>query len=126
MIPNYPLGLPGGECSEGPKFGDDGFYRALGAAPHRGHRFSYRETTEMVFADIEREPLLACRLYHQDRLTRANILAQFCGDDADYTVGWCTQNHLVKTTLEHSDFCGRGVHLRVGDRAFLPGRARHG
>ena len=80
----------------------------------------------MVFARIEREPLLAGRLDHQDRLTRANILAYLGGDDADHTVGWCAQDHLVETALEHRERGGRGLHLRVGDRAFLPGRARDG
>jgi len=32
MIPNNPLGLPGGECSERPQFGDDGFGRPIGTA----------------------------------------------------------------------------------------------
>jgi hypothetical protein len=30
MIPNNPLGLPGGERSERPQSGDDGFDRAIG------------------------------------------------------------------------------------------------
>ena len=126
MIPNNPLGLPGGERSERPQFGDDSFGRAIGAVPHHPRRFSHRETIEMIFAHIEREPLLARRLDHQDRLTRANILAHLCGNDADHTVGRSTQDHLVKTALEHSDRGGRGLYLRVGDRTFLPGRTRHG
>src|ERR1700692_754657 len=125
MIPNYPFGLPGGERSERPQFGDDGFDRALGAVPHYARGISHRETIEVIFAHIEREPLLARRLDHQDRLARANILAHLCGDDADHTVGRSTQDHLVKTALEHSDRSGRGLHLRVGARAFLPTSEEH-
>ena len=33
MIADHPLGLPGGEDSERPQFGDDGFDRAIGAVP---------------------------------------------------------------------------------------------
>ena len=84
------------------------------------------KTAEMIFTHIEREPSLAGSLDHQDRLTCANVLAHLCGDDADHTVGWSTQDHLVETALKHGDRGGRGLHLRVGDRAFLPGRARHG
>src|SRR5216684_1729900 len=62
MIPNNPLGLPGRKRSERPQFGDDGFGRAIGAVPHHARRFSHRETIEMIFAHIEREPLLARRL----------------------------------------------------------------
>ncbi len=91
MIPNNPLGLPGGERSERPQFGDDAFDRAISTVPLCVHCFSDREVTEMVFAHIEREPLLARRLDHQDRLTRANILAHLCGDDADQTVGRSAQ-----------------------------------
>src|ERR1700720_3980007 len=86
MIPYNPLGLPGGECSERPQFGDDGFDRAIGTVPHHAHRFPDRETTEIVFACVKREPLLACRLDHQDRLTSANILANLGDDDANHTV----------------------------------------
>ena len=64
MIPNYPLGLPGGERSELPQVRDDGFGRAIGAVPHHARRFSYRESIEMTFAHIERESLLARRLDH--------------------------------------------------------------
>src|ERR1700730_1539093 len=116
MIPNHPLGLPGGERSERPQFGDDGFDRAIGAAAHHAHGFSDRETTEMVFAYIEREPLLARRLDHQDWLTCTNILTHLCDDNADHTVGWSAQDHLFKTTFKHGDRGGRGLHLRVGDR----------
>src|SRR4051812_4955436 len=72
VIANDPLGLPGGERSDRSQFGDAGFDRACGAVPHNARRFSHRETVEMVFAHIEREPLLAGRLDHQDRLARAN------------------------------------------------------
>src|SRR5712671_6050174 len=65
MIANHPLGLPGGERSERPQFGDDGLDRAIGAVPHHAHCFSDHETTEMIFAYIEREPLPACSLDHQ-------------------------------------------------------------
>src|ERR1700754_3655251 len=41
----------------------------------------------MVFAHIERVPLLAGRLDHQDRLTGANILAYLRGDDISYGGG---------------------------------------
>src|SRR5712671_798629 len=57
MIPNNPLGLPGGERSERPQFGDDGLGRPIDAVPHHARRFSYRETIKMIFAHIEREPL---------------------------------------------------------------------
>src|ERR1700730_9172129 len=126
MIPYNPLGLPGGERSGRPEFGDDGFDRAIGTVPHHAHSFSDRETTEMVFAYIEREPLLACRLDHQDRLTCANILAHLCGDDAHYTVGWSTQAHVLRAAPKHGARGRRGLPLRVGDRALLPSRARHG
>src|SRR4029077_4466228 len=111
MIPNNPLGLPGGERSERPQFGDDAFDRAISTVPLYVHCFSDREATEMVFAHIEREPLLARRLDHQDRLTRANILAHLCGDDADQTVGPSAQAHLFKSALEHGDGGDRGLHL---------------
>src|SRR6266403_1109620 len=126
MIANNPLGLPGGKDPERPQFGDDAFDRAIGTVPLHAHCFSDSETTEIVFAGIERKPLPACRLDHQDRLTRANILAHLCSHHADHTVGWSTQDHLFKTPLKHRDRGRRGLHLRVGDRAFLPGRARHG
>src|SRR6266436_9337115 len=126
MIANNPLGLPGGKDAERPQFGDDAFDRAIGTVPHHAHCFSDSETTEIVFAGIERKPLPACRLDHQDRLTRANILAHLGSDHADHTVGWSTQDHLFKTPLKHRDRGRRGLHLRVGDRTFLPGRARHG
>src|ERR1700720_4633254 len=100
MISDNPLGLPGGERSDRPQFGDDAFDRAIGTVPHHAHFFSDRKTTEMVFACIEREPLLAGRLDHQDWLTGANILAHLGGDDADHTVGWSTQDHLVETALK--------------------------
>src|SRR5258708_9896304 len=95
MIPNYPLCLPGGERSERPQFGDDGFDRALGAVPHHARRISHRETIEVIFAHIEREPLLARRLDHQDRLARANILAHLCGHDADHTARPTTHDNLL-------------------------------
>jgi hypothetical protein len=44
---------------------------AIGTVPHHAHCFSDRETNEIFFAGIERRPLPACRLDHQDRLTRA-------------------------------------------------------
>jgi hypothetical protein len=91
MIPNYPLGLPGGKRSERPQFGDGGFGRANGAVPYHTRRFSHGEMIEMIFAHIEREPLLARSLDHQDRLTRANVLANLCGDDADHAVGRSTR-----------------------------------
>src|ERR1700676_1543909 len=59
MIANHPLGLPGGKDSERPQFSDDGFGRAIDTVPHHARCFSDRETIEMVFAHIEREPLLA-------------------------------------------------------------------
>src|SRR5215471_1162058 len=81
MIADYPLGLPGGEGAERPQFGDDSFDRGLCAVSHHIHCLSNRKTAEMVFARVEREPLLARRLDHQDRLTRSNILAHLRGDD---------------------------------------------
>jgi hypothetical protein len=45
---------------------------------------------------------------------------------ACHTVGRSTQDHLVQAALEHSDRGGRGLNLRVGDRAFLPGWACRG
>src|ERR1700686_687979 len=94
MIANNPLGLPGGKDPERPQFGDDAFDRAIGTVPHHAHRFSHRETTEMVFTYIEREPLPACRFDHQDRLARANILADLCDDDADHAARWGAQGQL--------------------------------
>src|SRR5262245_59628029 len=101
MIPNHPLSLPGGKDTEGPQFGDSAFDRAIVTIPSHARCCSDRETTEIVFAHIEREPLLACRLDHQDRLTRAYVLAYFCGDHADDTVGRSIQNHLFKAALQH-------------------------
>src|SRR5438105_15509197 len=92
MIANHPFGLPGGKASEWPQVGDDGFGGAIGTVPHHARCFSDPETIEVVFAHIEREPLLARRLDHEDRLTRTNILAYLCGDDADHTVGWSMQD----------------------------------
>src|SRR6266481_8760540 len=115
MIANHPLSLPGGKDSERPQLSNGTFDRAISTVPLYVHCFSDREATEMVFAHIEREPLLARRLDHQDRLTRANILAHLCGDDADHAVGWSTQGHLFKTALKHRDRGGRGLHLHVGD-----------
>lgn len=126
MIANDALGLPGGERSERPQFGDGGFDHASAAISHHARRFSHRETVEMILAHIEREPLPSGGLDHQDRLAGANVLADLCGDDGDDTVSRSTQGHLVKTALEHGDRGGGGLHLRVGDRAFLPGRPRRG
>jgi hypothetical protein len=35
-------------------------------------------------------------------LARTNIFADFCGDDADHTIGWSAQDHLFKTALKHA------------------------
>src|SRR5260370_10232469 len=101
MIANNPLGLPGSKDPERPQFGDDAFDRAIGTVPHHAHCCSDRETTEIVFAGIERKPLPACRLDHQDRVTGATIFTNLCSDDADHTVDWSTQDHLFKTPLKH-------------------------
>src|SRR3954467_12568415 len=53
VIPNYPLGLPGGERSERPQFGNDGFGWAIGAVSNHARRFSHREANEVIFAHIE-------------------------------------------------------------------------
>src|ERR1700736_5205104 len=53
MIANDPFGLPGGERSERPQFGDAGFDRAGGTIAHHARRISDRETIEMIFAHIE-------------------------------------------------------------------------
>ena len=100
--------------------------RAIGTIPHHADRLSHREAAKVIFAGVERKPLLARGFDHQDRLTRANVLAHLRGDDADDTVGGRMQDHLVKTALEHDHRRRGGLHLRVGDRALLPGRARHG
>src|ERR1700744_1325425 len=82
VIANHPLGLPGGEGSEWLQFGDDRLGRGIGTVPQHVHRLADRETTEVILACVERKPLLAGRLDHQDRLARANALADFPGDDA--------------------------------------------
>src|ERR1700746_599733 len=88
MIADHPLGLPGGEDPERLQFGDDGFGRTIGTVPHHARCFPDRKTTEMVFTDIEREPLLARSLDHQDRLPRMDIFAHLRGNDADSAGGW--------------------------------------
>ena len=125
MISNDAFGLPGGERSERPQFGDACLGRAAGAITHHGRRFSYRETVEMIFAHIEREPLPARRFDHQNRLARTDVFTDLCGDDGDNAVSRSAQDHLVKPALKHGDRGGGSLHLRVGDRALLPGRTRH-
>jgi len=56
MIPNDPLGLPGGERSERPQFGDDGLVRHRCGSASRFAVLPSRDG-EMIFAHIEREPL---------------------------------------------------------------------
>jgi hypothetical protein len=70
MIANHPLGLPGGKNAKRAQFGDDGRGRGIGAVPHHLRGLSDRQTVEMIFSRVERKPLLARRLDHQDRLTR--------------------------------------------------------
>src|SRR5215831_12615819 len=116
MIANHSLGLPGGEHPERAKFGNDGLDRGIGTVSHHIDGLSDRKTVEMIFARVEREPLLVRRLHHQDRLTRSNIFAYLRGDDADDAVDGRTQNHLIKTTFKYRNRGGSGLHLRVSNR----------
>ena len=57
---------------------------------------SHREMVEMILAHIEREPLPSRGFDHQDRLARADVLADLGGDHGDDTVSRSTQDHLSR------------------------------
>jgi hypothetical protein len=73
-----------------------------GPAPARSYNVGlgpHRKAVKQIFADVEREPLLAGCLDHEHRLAGVDIFADLANDHADDPVRRRPQDRLVKLPL---------------------------
>jgi D-alanine-D-alanine ligase-like ATP-grasp enzyme len=76
----------------------------------------------LVWVDSKMALIACATVLAAARLAGADVLAHLGDDHADDAVGRRPQRGLVQPPLEHRERGRRGLDLRVGDGALLPGR----